>query len=96
MPSDGEEYKMALNKNVNPRPLTPKEKEDRKHGVYDSFANYVVFCNKCKKTRKTNMYIMRAEAYIDELHAKGELCTCGANEWTLGYPMSTTTGFVKY
>ena len=37
MPSDGEGYEMALNKNVNPRPLTPKEKEDRKHGVYDSF-----------------------------------------------------------
>ena len=50
---------MALNKNVNPRPLTPKEKEDRKHGVYDSFANYVVFCNKCKKTRKTvNEYMI--------------------------------------
>lgn len=87
---------MALNKNVIPRPLTPKEKEERKRGVYDSFANYVVFCSKCKRVRKTNMYIMRAEAYIDELRAKGERCSCGADEWILGYPMGTTTGFVKY
>ena len=84
------------NKNITPRELSYEEKHNREKGIYDSFANYLVFCRRCKYVEKTNMYIMRAEAYIDELHAKGELCTCGANEWTLGYPMSTTTGFVKY
>lgn len=87
---------MAVNQKIAPRPLSSQEKENRKKGVYDSFANYLVFCPACRKVRKSNMYLQRAEAYIDELHAKGERCTCGANEWTLGYPMSTTTGFVKY
>ena len=42
------------------------------------------------------MYIMRAEAYIDELAAKGESCpVCGGSDWTLGYPMNSTTGFVR-
>ena len=35
---------MAVNHNVNPRPLTAEEKENRARGVYDSFATYVVFC----------------------------------------------------
>ena len=34
---------MAVNHNVNPRPLTAEEKENRARGVYDSFATYVVF-----------------------------------------------------
>ena len=58
---------MAVNHNVNPRPLTAEEKENRARGVYDSFATYVVFCGHCRYVRKTNMYIMRAEAFIDEL-----------------------------
>lgn len=87
---------MSVNKNVVPRPLTPKEKEDRKHEIYDSFANYVVFCGNCKHVRKTNMYIMRAEAFIDELAAKDEYCPkCGMSAWTLGYPLNSVTGFVK-
>ena len=46
---------------------------------------------------KTNMYIMRAEAYIDELHERGKVCPkCGENEWTLGYPLNSITGFVKF
>ena len=60
---------MAVNHNVNPRPLTAEEKENRARGVYDSFATYVVFCGHCRYVRKTNMYIMRAEAFIDELKA---------------------------
>ena len=88
---------MAVNHNVNPRPLTAEEKENRARGVYDSFATYVVFCGHCRYVRKTNMYIMRAEAFIDELKARGEVCPqCGRQEWTLGYPMGTTTGFVKF
>ena len=40
---------------------------------------------------------MRAEAYIDELNAKGETCPdCGAQDWTLGYPENSASGFVKY
>ena len=82
---------MAVNHNVNPRPLTAEEKENRARGVYDSFATYVVFCGHCRYVRKTNMYIMRAEAFIDELKARGEVCPqCGRQEWTLGYPMGTT------
>ena len=51
---------MAVNHNVNPRPLTAEEKEKRARGIYDSFATYVVFCGHCRYVRKTNMYIMRA------------------------------------
>ena len=69
---------MAVNHNVNPRPLTAEEKENRARGVYDSFATYVVFCGHCRYVRKTNMYIMRAAAFIDELKARGEVCPhCG-------------------
>ncbi len=69
---------MAVNQNVNPRPLTAEEKEKRARGIYDSFATYVVFCDHCRYVRKTNMYIMRAEAFIDELDARGEVCPrCG-------------------
>ena len=88
---------MAVNQNVNPRPLTAEEKEKRARGINDSLATYVVFCGPCRNGRKTNMYIMRAEAFIDELDARGEVCPrCGKQEWTLGYPMGTTTGFVKF
>lgn len=87
---------MPVNKNIVPRPLTGEEKEARRNEVYDSFANYLVFCPRCRHMRKTNMYIMRAEAYIDELAAKGESCpVCGGSDWTLGYPMNSTTGFVR-
>ena len=85
------------NKNITPRALLPEEKENRKLGVYDSFANYLVFCQKCKHVKKSNMYIQRAEAYIDELDARGEVCPeCGASEWILGYPLNSITGFVKF
>lgn len=44
-----------------------------------------------------DMKLMRSEAFIDELKARGEVCPqCGRQEWTLGYPMGTTTGFVKF
>ena len=72
-------------------------KENRKKGIYDSFANYLVYCPKCKHVAKTNMYIQRAEAYIDELHERGTVCPkCGDSDWTLGYPLGTLTGFVKF
>ena len=45
---------------------------------------------------KTNMYVMRAEAYIDELGDRP--CPgCGAQHlWTLGYPANSKTGFVRF
>ena len=86
-----------VNLNIVPRALTDKEKEDRRHGVYDSFANYLAFCPKCGKMAKTNMYIMRAEAYIDELEEAGRVCEgCGGKDWILGYPSNSTTGFIKF
>ena len=85
------------NHNILPRALSYEEKENRKKGIYDSFANYLVYCPKCKYVVKTNMYIQRAEAYIDELHEHSTVCPkCGDNEWTLGYPLGTLTGFVKF
>ena len=69
---------MIVNDNIKPRPLTEQELADRKRGVFDSYANYLVYCGKCGKMRKTNMYVMRAEAYIDELRAAGKTCPdCG-------------------
>ena len=51
------------NPNILPRALSYEEKENRKKGIYDSFANYLVYCQKCKYVAKSNMYIQRAEAY---------------------------------
>ena len=71
---------MIVNDNIKPRPLTEQELADRKRGVFDSYANYLVYCGKCGKMRKTNMYVMRAEAYIDELNAAGKTCpNCGGS-----------------
>ncbi len=85
------------NNNILPRALSYEEKENRKKGIYDSFANYLVYCPKCKYVVKTNMYIQRAEAYIDELHGRGAVCPkCGEKAWTLGYPLGTLTGFVRF
>ena len=74
---------MIVNDNIKPRPLTEAELADRKRGVFDSYANYIVFCGKCGRMQKTNMYVMRAEAYIDELNAAGKNLTttryCGVN-----------------
>ena len=87
---------MAVNSNIVPRALTSEELADRQKDIYDSFANYLVFCRKCGHMAKTNMYVMRAEAYIDELG--GRPCpSCGSqNAWTLGYPANSKTGFVKF
>lgn len=88
---------MIVNDNIKPRPLTEAELADRKRGVFDSYANYIVFCGKCGKMQKTNMYVMRAEAYIDELNAAGKTCpNCGASAWTLGYPDNSQSGFVYF
>ena len=32
------------NHNILPRALSYEEKENRKKGIYDSFANYLVYC----------------------------------------------------
>ena len=87
---------MIVNDNIKPRPLTEAELADRKRGVFDSYANYIVFCGKCGRMQKTNMYVMRAEAYIEELG--GTPCPkCGATHvWTLGYPANSKTGFVRF
>ncbi|MDO4815209.1 MAG: hypothetical protein Q4A83_01205 [Bacillota bacterium] len=88
---------MLVNKRISPRALSPEEKENRKAGVYDSFANYLVFCPKCSHPIKTNMYIQSAESYIEKLNAQRKPChVCGECEWTLGYPMGSKTGFVKF
>ena len=87
---------MVINSNIIPRPLTDEEWEARSRGIYDSFANYLVFCPRCGELAKTNMYIMRAEAYAEEL---GDMACprCGARHiWTVGYPKNTKTGFVKF
>ncbi len=86
---------MAVNANIIPRELSPEELEARQRGEYDSFANYLVFCRRCGHMAKTNMYVMRAEAYLDELD--GAACPgCGARDWVLGYPANSRTGFVKF
>ena len=48
------------NHNILPRALSYEEKENRKKGIYDSFANYLVYCPKCKHVAKTNMCIYSA------------------------------------
>ncbi len=86
-----------INLNIRPRALTDKEIADKENGEYDSFANYLVFCPKCGHMAKTNMYVMRAEAYIDELKSQNAACpNCGGHDWLLGYPENSSTGFVKF
>ena len=87
---------MLVNKKIAPRPLSREEAENRKRGVYDSFANYLVFCPDCQAPIKTNMYLQSAETYLAKLREAGTACpNCGACRWTLGYPMGSKTGFVK-
>lgn len=88
---------MLKNPKVTPRALTPKEKEDRANDIYDSFANYLCFCSGCNYVDKTNMYLMRAEMRVQKLHSQGVKCPdCGQCLWTLGYPLGSTTGFVRF
>ena len=70
---------MQKNENITPRPLSYQEKLDRENGIFDSFANYLCCCGRCNYLDKSNMYIMRAEAFIDELDARGE----GVVPWSL-------------
>ena len=87
---------MLVNKKITPRPLSREELENRRRGIYDSFANYVVFCPDCQAAIKTNLYLQSAETYIQKLLDGGEPCPkCGSCRWTLGYPMGSKTGFVK-
>lgn len=88
---------MQVNHNIVPRALTPQEQARRAAGDYDSFANYLVFCPACGHMAKTNVYIMRAEAYRDELLAAGRRCpVCGGLKWTVGYPANSENGFVPF
>lgn len=88
---------MLVNEKISPRALSAEEKENRNNGVYDSFANYLVFCPKCKRPIKTNMYLQSAEAYIEMLVEQDKPCpVCGECRWILGYPMGSKTGFVKF
>lgn len=88
---------MLINENITPRALSPEEKENRKKGIYDSFANYLVFCPRCHRVMKTNMYLQSAEIYLERLQREKTPCPeCGRNEFVLGYPLGSKTGFVKY
>ena len=94
---------MLKNPKVTPRALTAKEKADRANDIYDSFANYLSFCPGCNYVDKTNMYLMRAEmrAWFGGKYAKlldeGVKCPgCGRCAWILGYPLGSSTGFVKF
>ena len=78
------------NHNILPRALSYEEKENRKKGIYDSFANYLVFCRRCKHVEKTNMYLQRAEAYIDELHERAVLGVQSAAGYEEGRPLPTS------
>ena len=88
---------MLKNPKVTPRALTTKEKADRANDIYDSFANYLSFCPGCNYVDKTNMYLMRAEMRVQKLRDEGVKCpNCGRCGWILGYPLGSTTGFVKF
>ena len=39
---------MQKNGNITPRPLTAEEKLNRENDIFDSFANYLCFCSKCR------------------------------------------------
>lgn len=88
---------MQKNGNITPRPLTAEEKLNRENDIFDSFANYLCFCSKCRYLDKSNMYLMRAESRVKKLSEEGVKCPeCGECAWTLGYPLGSTTGFVKF
>lgn len=88
---------MLKNENIKPRLLTSKEKLDIEDEVYDTFANYLVFCRECGYVDKTNMYLMRAESRLRKVRDEAVICPCcGKCSWELGYPMGSKTGFLKF
>lgn len=88
---------MLVNRNIVPRLLTDEEWAERRRGEYDSFANYLVFCPKCGRMEKTNIYIMRAEEYAQLLTGRDYVCpNCGGKDWAVGYPANSETGFVAF
>ena len=88
---------MQKNGNITPRPLTAEEKLNRENDIFDSFANYLCFCSKCRYLDKSNMYHLRAESRVKKLSEEGVKCPeCGECAWILGYPLGSTTGFVKF
>lgn len=85
------------NHNILPRALSYEEKENRKRAYTTALQITSSIARNASTLQKTNMYIQRAEAYIDELHERGTVCPkCGDSDWTLGYPLGTLTGFVKF
>ena len=88
---------MQKNRNIVPRELSDREKADMEKDIYDSFANYLCFCPGCGCVDKTNMYLMRAEMRVQKLRDGDVKCPdCGQCLWTLGYPLGSTTGFVRF
>lgn len=88
---------MRANPKIRPRPLTDDELWDRSNEIYDSFANYLVFCKECGHLEKSNMYVMSAEAFRDRMIAAGRVCPkCRESAWLLGYPANSCTGFVEF
>ena len=57
--------------------ITTLGASDRKKGIYDSYANYLVFCPACSTPIKTNMYLQSAETYLEKLRADGARCPPG-------------------
>lgn len=43
---------MIVNDNIKPRRLTDEELAARARGVFDSYANYLVFCGACGKMKR--------------------------------------------
>lgn len=85
-----------MNNKITARALTGEEWEKRKKGEYDSFANYLVFCEKCGKLERHGMYIMSAEACVERFKRDEKVCSaCGQKAWIVGYPAGSKTGFAK-
>ena len=94
---DAEGSNMLKNENIKPRELTAEEEENRKKGIYDSFANYLTFCPACGYLDKSNMYLQSAERRLGDLLGKKIKCpVCGKCMWVRGYPDDTETGFVPF
>ena len=87
---------MLVNKKSPSARCRGRSRKTEERGIYDSFANYVVFCPDCRSCIKTNMYLQSAEMYLEKLSRDDTSCpSCGGKNWTLGYPMGSRTGFVK-
>ena len=81
-------------RDVKVRALTDEERKLRKKDIYDSFANYITYCEACGAIETTNMYIMSAEARVLRLKRDKKPCpVCNKEAWAVGYPKDSRTGF---